>query len=412
MAKAKTQSRKDSRGYALRTGECQRCDGRYSYSYTDVEHNRHTIYASDLPELREKEKLIMRDQIDGLDPLSAQKLTLNDMYDRYISTKYNLKETTKANYTYMYNHFVRPTFGKRTLASIKYTDIKRFYYGLLESGEVKANTLDNIHTQIHPALQLAVREEIIRNNPSNEVMAEIKRSNLWVKPKRHALTVPQQKKFLDFVRDDREFHGWYPIVTVLLGTGMRIGECLGLRWEDVNFEERYISVNHNLTDKVNSKGRFERHISTPKTEAGTRTIPMVDEVFDAFLLEYEFQKVLGFCQQEIDGYSGFIFSTADGTVYLAAAVNHALHRATKACNEKERKEAKEEHRDPIIIPDFSAHHLRHTFCTRLCENESNLKVIQSIMGHKDISTTMDIYADCTQEKKQETIANLQGKIIF
>lgn len=56
--------------------------------------------------------------------------------------------------------------------------------------------------------------------------------------------------------------------------------------------------------------------------------------------------------------------------------------------------------------------MRHTFCTRLCENESNLKVIQSIMGHSDITTTMDIYAEATQEKKQEIVANLQGKIII
>lgn len=63
-------------------------------------------------------------------------------------------------------------------------------------------------------------------------------------------------------------------------------------------------------------------------------------------------------------------------------------------------------------PDFKRqHHLRHTFCTRLCENESNLKVIQSVMGHSDIQTTMDIYAECTQEKKQEVFATLNGKIM-
>ena len=71
----------------------------------------------------------------------------------------------------------------------------------------------------------------------------------------------------------------------------------------------------------------------------------------------------------------------------------------------------EEKREPVLIPNFSAHSLRHTFCTRLCENESNLKVIQSVMGHSDITTTMDIYAEATDEKKQEIMANLQGKII-
>ena len=74
------------------------------------------------------------------------------------------------------------------------------------------------------------------------------------------------------------------------------------------------------------------------------------------------------------------------------------------------KKAKAEGREPILLPKFSAHQLRHTFCTRFCENETNLKVIQSIMGHSDITTTMDIYADATQEKKQEIMANLNGKI--
>ena len=71
---------------------------------------------------------------------------------------------------------------------------------------------------------------------------------------------------------------------------------------------------------------------------------------------------------------------------------------------------KREKREPLLLPDFSAHHLRHTFCTRLCENETNLKVIQTVMGHKDIQTTMDIYADCTEDKKKEVIQKIENKI--
>ncbi|MEQ3168552.1 DUF6462 family protein [Mediterraneibacter gnavus] len=71
------------------------------------------------------------------------------------------------------------------------------------------------------------------------------------------------------------------------------------------------------------------------------------------------------------------------------------------------KEAKAVYKiDKVLLPNFSAHNLRHTFCTRLCERETNLKVIQSIMGHKDIQTTMDIYAEATEEKKQETFEHL------
>lgn len=405
-------SRKDSKGYVLRVGECQRSDGRYSYSYTDRMGVRHSIYSKSLVTLREREKKLQREYEDGLDPHKAAKLTLNNLYDRYISQKYNLKPTTKGNYIYMYNHFVRDTLGKRKLVEIRHSDIKEFYYTILEKQQMKANTLDNVHTQLHPAFDMAVRDGLIRMNPTDGVMTEIKKSKLWDAPKRHALTIPEQKAFMNFIDGDREYEGWLPVLTVLLGTGMRIGECLGLRWEDLDFEQRSISVNHNLTDRPDDQGKCGKHIQTPKTEAGTRHIPMLDEVYEAFLAEYEIQKCTGFCEEEIDGYSGFVFSTSTQTVYSASAVNNAIRRIILAYNKKEEAAAKAEKRDTLLLPKFSAHNLRHTFCTRLCENESNLKVIQDIMGHKDISTTMDIYAECTTEKKKEVAAKLEGKIVI
>ena len=349
-----------------------------------------------------------------MDPLAASRLTLNDMFDRYISQKYDLKNTTKAGYIYTYNHLVRNSFGKNRLVNIKYTDVKKFYHSLIVDEGLKPASVENVHTVIHPSLQLAVREELIRINPSDGVMGEIKKSKIWTKPKRHALTIPQQKAFMNFIESDSEATGWVPVITVLLGTGMRIGECLGLRWEDVNFKERYISVNHNFVERPDPDHdmKIVSHIQTPKTEAGKRTIPMVDEVFDAFIMEYQIQQCIGFCEEEIDGYSGFIFSTAQGKLYRPGSVNDAIHRCTNKYNRLEKAAAKKEKRDPILLPSFSAHNLRHTFCTRLCENESNLKVIQDIMGHADIKTTMDIYAECTHEKKKEAVSNLQGKIII
>ncbi len=408
---AAIKNRKDSKGYVLRNGETERKDGRYCYAYTDSNKQRHFIYAKTLARLREREKELLVKYEQGLDPYSAKKLTLNDCFDRYMSQKYNLKESTKANYLYMYNRFVRPTFGKRKIDGIRYSDVKAFYFSILKEG-VKANTLEGIHTVIHPALQLAVRDRLIVNNPSDCAMTEIKRSKLWDAPKRKSLTIPQQKALMNYLEEDNQFAGWIPIITVLLGTGMRIGECLALRWEDLDFEKRMISVNHTLSDRPDSKGVCKKRIETPKTDAGIRTIPMIQEVFDAFLTEYEIQKCIGFCEEVIDGYSGFVFSTAYHTVYSATAVNNAIHRVTAVYNNKEEKEAKKEKREPILLPHFSAHTLRHTFCSRLCENETNLKVIMDIMGHADISTTMDIYAECTGEKKQQVMTNLDGCIII
>ena len=352
-------ARKDKKGYALRTGECQREDGRYSYSYTDRGGVRHSIYAKTLVDLRAREKTLQRAYDEGIDPVKAARLTINDMYDRYIGQKFDLKETTRSNYKYMYNHFVRDTFGKQKLQSVRFSDVKQFYISILKEDKMKANTLESIHTQLHPAFQMAVRDGLIRMNPSDGVMAEIKKSKLWEKPKRHALTVPQQKAFMDFLKEDREYEGWLPVVTVLLGTGMRIGECLGLRWEDLDFENRIISVNHNLTDRPDDNGKCGKHIQSLKTAAGNRTIPMIEEVFRAFLTEYEIQSCLGFCEEEIDGYSGFVFSTSRHTVYSAAAVNNAIHRAVSAYNKKETARAMKEDREALLLPGFSAHNLRH-----------------------------------------------------
>lgn len=404
-------SRKDSKGYVLRTGECQRNDGRYSYSYTDRIGTRHSIYSKTLPELRAREKQLQREYEDGLDPYKAAKLTLNNLYDRYINQKFNLKPTTKGNYKYMYNHFVRDTFGKRKIVEIRHSDVKEFYYNILQKQEMKANTLDNVHTQLHPAFDMAVRDGLIRTNPTDGVMSEIKKSKLWDAPKRRALTIPQQKAFMNFLDGDRDYEGWLPVLTVLLGTGMRIGECLGLCWDDLDFEKRIVKVCKTLTYRPEPEHGSVVHISTPKTEAGVRTIPMIDEVYDAFLEEYQIQKVLGFGTNEIDGFRNFVFSTGEGNVYTPESVNRAIKRIYEDYNKGEEEATKKEDREPLLLPHFSAHNLRHTFCTRLCENESNLKVIQSVMGHSDITTTMDIYAECTAEKKQEVFAALNGKIM-
>ena len=404
-------TRKDKKGYMLRTGECQRKDGRYSYAYTDRWKKRHVVYATSLVELRELEKQIRMDLDSGIDPNAAKVMTVNDAFDRYISRKYDLKPTTKSNYQFNYDHFVREGFGQEKIGKIRYSDVKKFYYDLMKERGIKPRTLDGINTVIHSTFKMAVRDEIIRLNPAEGVMAEIKKSDLWVKTRKCGLTVPEQRELVEFMKDSHQFKGWVPVITVLLGTGMRIGECLGLRWEDIDLDKRLISVNHNLVDYQDRDIRKQvRKIQTTKTRAGVRMIPMIDEVYEAFITEFELQSAIGFCEEEIDGYSGFIFTTTDQKLMSRSAVNNAIHRIVRIHNEEEEKKAKAEGREPILIPQFSAHQLRHTFCTRFCENETNLKVIQSIMGHSDITTTMDIYADATPEKKQEIMANLNGKI--
>lgn len=402
-------ARKDPKGRALRKGEIYReSDGRYAYGYVDPYGKRKFIYSKDLKKLREREEKLFKDQLDGLNVYVMGKASLNFVFDRYISTKSELRETTYTNYTYMYDRFVREGFGKRKIGEIKYSDVLYFYYDLLNDRGLQVNTLETIHTVLHPTFQLAVRDDIIRNNPSDGVMAEIKKKNTKKKNMRHALTIEQQRAFMNYIASSPIFVHWNPIFTVLLGTGCRIGEVVGLRWSDVDMEKRTIDINHSMTyyPRRTDTYKCEFKVSLPKTEAGIRILPMMQPVYEALQSEYERQKEDGFCTAVVDGMSGFIFSNRFGMIHNPAAINRAIRRIIEAHNAEEIIKAKKEKREPVIIPHFSCHHLRHTFCSRFCENETNIKIIQEIMGHASIETTMDIYAEVNSDKKKESIEKL------
>ena len=404
-------SRKDRRGHTLRKGEVQRKDRRYQYSYTDPLGRRKYIYATDLITLREKERKLVKMQLDGLDLYAAGRATVNDTFDRYMSTKYNLRETTKSNYLYIYDRFVRETFGNKLLIDIKFSDVLAYYNYLLEEQDLALGTLDSIHCLLHPTFELAVRDDIIRKNPTDGVMREISKRSGKNRGIRHALTVEQQRAFMDYMANHPVYYHWWPIFTVLLGTGCRIGECLALTWNDLDFENRIITVERSLVDyPIGENRRSEKRISRPKTEAGIRTIPMLDVVYDAFRILYDEQMETGFNETEIDGCSGFVFMNRFGDMLTQSSVNRTIKRIISAYNAEEILKAKKEDREALILPDFSCHHLRHTFATRLCENETNLKVIQSVMGHRNIETTMDIYAEATDRKKQESFEILSSKM--
>ena len=274
----------------------------------------------------------------------------------------------------------------------------------------KPNSMEIINTILHPVFTSAVRDGYIRSNPSDGLMADIKKSHAWEKPKRHALTEQQQAKFVEFTAQSYQYKHWLPLFTVLLGTGGRIGEILGLRWEDCDFPNSIININHTLIYRKYTDEASHFAITTPKTKSGVRIIPMLSDVKAALTEEYKEQLESGFNESVVDGYSGFIFKSRDNTVLSPHCVNRAIDRIIKACNAKEEEDAKEERREPELLPHFSCHHLRHTFCTRFCENETNLKIIQEIMGHADITTTMDIYNEATKDKKMESFAGLEGKI--
>ena len=220
--------RLDNKRKVLRKGESQRADGTYDYRWTSRNGKRHSVYAKTLDELRMKEEQIMRDTSDGI-KVEAQNVTLNDVYELWCDLKRGLKYNTFQNYKYMYEQFVQPDFGKNRISKLKKSDVKRFYNLLADERGLKISTIDNIHTVLHQVLDMAVDDDYIRNNPSSNVLKELKQAHNFDTEKRKALTVEEQKLFLTFLRDNRQYNHWYPIFTLMIGSGLRVGEATGLR---------------------------------------------------------------------------------------------------------------------------------------------------------------------------------------
>ena len=401
------QKRKDKDRIVLRTGEGQRPNGTYEYRWTDKTGKRRRVYAKTLEELREKEKEIERDKSDGI-KAEARYVTINELFDLWKQIKRGLKDNTFQNYQYMYNTFVRPEFGKKRISTLKKTDVKRFYNYLADERGLQASTIDSIHTVLHQVLDMAVDDSYIRSNPSNNVLKELKQSHVFKTEKRKALTRPQQDLLLDFLQRNHTYNHWYPIFAVMLGTGLRVGEATGLRWCDIDLEKGMVDVNHTLVyychrHEVEKNGCYF-NVNTPKTETSTRQVPMMDFVKEAFLKEKEYQEELGVeCKATVDGYTDFIFVNRFGNVQHQGTLNKAIRRIIRDCNDEVLLKGED---NPVLLPHFSCHTLRHTFTTRMCEAGVNIKVIQDTLGHADIATTLNIYADVTKELKQTEFIGL------
>ena len=396
--------RYDSNRVKLRTGEYQKANGHYEYRYT-VFGKKYSIYAKNLETLREKESEIQSLETAKQVKFDSRTTTLNDVFYLWKELKRGLRPNTFQNYCYMYEQYVQDGLGRLYIASIKKSDIKRFFNFLADERRLREGTIEAVQTVLHQVFQIAVDDEWIEKNPSDHAVKELKRSHQLDSKKRVALTKAEQDLLLSFLSENTPNARWYPITAVLLGTGMRVGEVTGLRWCDIDFEENMIDINHTLVYYSNGSHHCKYAINDTKTPASKRLIPMTKPVRNAFLQEKEMQELLGVvCNVTIDGYTDFVFLNRFGGLHTQGTLNKVYKRIIRDCNDAEflRNE-----NPAVLLPNFSSHTLRHTFATRLCESGMNIKLIQDILGHSNISTTMDIYTHITNEMRNHarTILN-------
>lgn len=385
-------NRKDTKGRVLNKGEIQRKDGSYMYRYTDITGERLTIYAPDLNTLREREKKVTINNIIGVSGNKSP--TLNDMIGKSLEIKKSiLSISTLYNYECYWKKHIKDEIGKYKVADIKKTDMLLFMSKKKQSG-LSVGALKILLKIINPALTLAVDDHLIFKNPATGCLRDFREET----EKKYALTYEQEKEFLERVEIRKP--AMYCLFSILLNTGMRIGELCGLTWNDVDFYKKEISINHQFA-KRQINGKFTSYCSsTTKTPAGMRTIYMNDKIYKLFR---EQQKVwLAVPNKnpdyEVNGFKDFIFlSRRTGEPFYEYTVNKAMKRIEEMNSERE-----------IQLPHITPHILRHTFSTRLAEAGIDIKVAQAILGHSDIKTTIKIYNHADPERIKREFVRLDN----
>lgn len=389
----------------LKKGEYQRSCNTFEYKWTDEYGNRHSVSAKTLEELREKEDEITKDTLDGIN-YDSQNSSINSYYELWKALKSGVRDSTFKSYIRPYERYVEGRFGKTKLKYVNYSSVVLFLRSLSTEKGLSINTIRNVNKVLSMVFDVAVRDGVLRNNPCHGALKELQKELADDVKQVSALKLNEQRLFEEFLSKPGRYNRWYPIFTVMLWTGMRVGEVLGLQWEDLDFDKNLIYVRHTLEyyDRGKNKGSIYS-MNLPKTKTSNRTVPMLPRVKEAFLMEKERQVAFGItCESVIDGYSDFVFLNDIGKVHTAKRLNYRLITISRAINDEISREGSKYGVE--VFPHVHNHMLRHSFATRMREAGSDIKATADILGHTDFKITLGIYTDASQEFKSREISIL------
>ncbi len=393
--------RRDSKHRVLRRGESIRTNGKYQFKY-HVNGKPHFVYSWRLEptdpqpvgtkpdlSLREKEKLIGYGLDNQLDPL-GKNITVNELVERYISTRTGAKNSTKMNYGFVKNLLKKQAFGECKISWVKTSDAKLFLIKLQQEDNKRYSTIKTVRGVLRPAFQMAVDDDVLNKNPFGFELAGVVVNDSVT---REAVTKDQMRKFLKFVHDDVVYCKYYEVVYILFHTGMRISEFCGLTLSDIDMENKIINIDHQLQ----RSSKMEYIIESTKTNAGTRKLPMTDDVAQCFRAIIEDREPPEH-ERIIDGYGGFLFTDKKGYPEVAMHWEHRFKHMLNRYNEIYR----------VQMPKITPHVCRHTYCSNMAKAGMNPKTLQYLMGHSDIGVTLNTYTHLGLEDAEGELKRMEG----
>ncbi len=401
MAKSgRGQTRRDAKNRVLRPGESVRANGKYQYKY-HIDGKPHLVYSwkleptDKLPKgkqpclsLREMEKQINAEMAILSNIVDGQ-MTVCELVDRYLKTKTGVRQSTKQGYVTVQRLLAKEKFGSQKIRNVKISDAKLFLIKLQQEDGKSYSTIHNVRGVLRPAFQMAVDDDILVKNPFGFQLQTVLVNDSVT---REALTKDQMRKFLKFIHDDVVYCKYYEVVYILFYTGMRISEFCGLTLKDIDIQNKTVNIDHQLQRTADMK----YIIVETKTDAGKRKIPITDDVaamFQAIIEDREAPAV----EKIIDGYTGFLFYDKEGKPLVAMHWQNRFNNMVNRYNDIYR----------VQMPNITPHICRHTYCRNQAKAGMNPKTLQYLMGHSDISVTMNVYTHVNFDDAEEELRRME-----
>lgn len=398
-----SEKRRDNKNRILHYGESQRSDGRYRFKYKDLNGDERNIYSWRLDpndpmpygkkydlSLREKEKQIEKDLFDEIVPQGGN-YTVSLLCRKYTSLKTGVRHSTYAGYQTVLKLLDKDSFGKARIDRVRQSDAKAWLIKLQKTEGKSYSTIHTIRGILRPAFEMAVEDGLIKRNPFDFELASVVIND---SVKREAITEQQERDLLKFIKEDRHFCRYYDAIYILFNTGLRISEFCGLTKADIDFDSMRIKVDHQLQ----RTSKMEYIIEKPKTESGNRYIPMTREVAECFRNIMRNRRKPK-TEPMVNGRTGFLILDKNNMPKVALHWQKYLKYICMKYNSIYR----------IQMPHVTPHICRHTFCSRMARAGMNPKTLQYIMGHSDISVTLNTYTHMGIEDAEEEMRRISEK---
>lgn len=372
---------KSLKGKEIGQGIYQRKDGLYEGRYYNQYGQRKSVYAKTQTEAAKKLRK-KQYEVDKHINIVNDNITLDEWFEKWLTVcKSHCRATTKHTYEIQYNR-LRKELGWRKLSSLNLVILQDAFN---ELGSDK--TRKDCRKLLIDILNRAIESDLLVKNPATGINPVVDGD---IKGEKRILSAKETEMLLENSKGGM----MYPIFVVALGTGMRIGEILGLTWDCVDFDNRVIRIEKTLTYLPGDGKVAAYEFHAPKTKAGFRKIPMTQKVYDILLIQKDRRANIATHFEPREGFENLVFTSKTNYPINASNIKESINYIVDRINR--------EHSDEdFFFEHLTFHGLRHTFATNCIENGMPPKVLQKIMGHNSLQMTMDLYCHVREDTLME-----------